>query len=181
MLTSNLWFSFDLLSCLLQGLYQKAEALYTMGDFEFALVYYHRGHKLRPELQEFRLGIQKAQEAIDNSVGSKSLDTTWGETRRSYFGYTAKRFSYFIKDFKTHIHLSLPILKGPSSVKLENKGDLSVFHKSNGVSSLSLSLSPSPYTTCPVTHPTFVYILPLPVSNAYLFVWYNPKGSSQAF
>lgn len=54
-----------------QGLYQKAEALYTMGDFEFALVFYHRGHKLRPELQEFRLGIQKAQEAIDNSVGSK--------------------------------------------------------------------------------------------------------------
>ncbi|XP_051988769.1 outer dynein arm-docking complex subunit 4-like isoform X3 [Xyrauchen texanus] len=55
-----------------KGLYQKAEALYTMGDFEFALVYYHRGHKLRPELQEFRLGIQKAQEAIGNSVGSPS-------------------------------------------------------------------------------------------------------------
>ncbi|XP_051995993.1 outer dynein arm-docking complex subunit 4-like isoform X2 [Xyrauchen texanus] len=53
-----------------KGLYQKAEALYTMGNFEFALVYYHRGHKLRPELQEFRLGIQKAREAIDNSVGS---------------------------------------------------------------------------------------------------------------
>uniref|UniRef100_A0A673J9L8 Outer dynein arm-docking complex subunit 4 n=1 Tax=Sinocyclocheilus rhinocerous TaxID=307959 RepID=A0A673J9L8_9TELE len=74
-----------------KGLYQKAEALYTIGDFEFALVYYHRGNKLRPELQEFRLGIQKAQEAIDNSVGS------------------------------------------PSSVKLENKGDVSFFHKSNGV------------------------------------------------
>ncbi|XP_075767681.1 outer dynein arm-docking complex subunit 4 isoform X1 [Pelodiscus sinensis] len=65
-----------------KGLYQKAETLFTMGDFEFALVYYHRGHKLRPELQKFRLGIQKSQEAIDNSVGS------------------------------------------PSSVKLENKGDL---------------------------------------------------------
>ncbi|CAL8272948.1 unnamed protein product [Lota lota] len=55
-----------------KGLYQKAEALYTMGDLEFALVFYHRGRKLRPELQEFRLGIQKAQEAIENSVGSKS-------------------------------------------------------------------------------------------------------------
>ncbi|KAL1277995.1 hypothetical protein QQF64_024668 [Cirrhinus molitorella] len=74
-----------------KGLYQKAEALYTMGDFEFALVYYHRGNKLRPELKEFRLGIQKAQEAINNSVGS------------------------------------------PSSVKLENKGDVSFLHKSNGV------------------------------------------------
>ncbi|KAF7697885.1 outer dynein arm-docking complex subunit 4 [Silurus meridionalis] len=70
-----------------KGVYQKAEALYTMGDFEFALVFYHRGHKLRPELQEFRLGIQKAEEAINNCVGS------------------------------------------PSSVKLENKGDLSFFYK----------------------------------------------------
>jgi hypothetical protein len=42
-----------------------------MGDFEHALVFYHRGNKLRPEQQEFRLGIQKAQEAIDNSIGRK--------------------------------------------------------------------------------------------------------------
>lgn len=53
-----------------QGLFQKAEALYQKGDFETALMYYHRGHKLRPELQEFRLGIQKSQEAINNSIGS---------------------------------------------------------------------------------------------------------------
>uniref|UniRef100_A0A4X2M3Y5 Outer dynein arm-docking complex subunit 4 n=1 Tax=Vombatus ursinus TaxID=29139 RepID=A0A4X2M3Y5_VOMUR len=54
-----------------QGIFQKAETLYTMGDFEFALVYYHRGYKLRPE-REFKVGIQKAQEAINNSVGSPS-------------------------------------------------------------------------------------------------------------
>ena len=54
-----------------QGLYQKAEALYTMGDFEYALVFYHRGHKIRPELHHFTLGIQKAQEAINNSIGSE--------------------------------------------------------------------------------------------------------------
>ncbi len=53
-------------------MFQKAEALYQKGDFEMALVFYHRGNKLRPELQEFRLGIQKAQEAIDNSVGGKN-------------------------------------------------------------------------------------------------------------
>lgn len=53
-----------------RGLYQKAEALYQTGDFEYALVYYHRGFKLRPELNEFKLGIQKAQEAIQNSIGS---------------------------------------------------------------------------------------------------------------
>ncbi|NXX13272.1 TTC25 protein, partial [Podargus strigoides] len=55
-----------------KGLYQKAETLYTMGDFEFALVFYHRGHKLRPELQKFKLGIEKSQEAIVNCIGSPS-------------------------------------------------------------------------------------------------------------
>ncbi|CAI9720042.1 repeat 25-like isoform X1 [Octopus vulgaris] len=49
---------------------RKAEALYQLGDFETALVYFHRGNKLRPELQEFLLGISKAQEAINNSIGS---------------------------------------------------------------------------------------------------------------
>ncbi len=34
-----------------------------------ALVYFHRGNKLRPEVDDFRLGIQKAKEAIDNSIG----------------------------------------------------------------------------------------------------------------
>ncbi|XP_053121967.1 outer dynein arm-docking complex subunit 4 isoform X3 [Hemicordylus capensis] len=59
-----------------KGLYQKAEALYTMGDFEFALVFYHRGYKLRPEVQKFKLGIQKCQEAIENSVGNLIKSTT---------------------------------------------------------------------------------------------------------
>ena len=40
-----------------------------MGEFELALMFYHRGKKLRPDLREFQLGINKAQEAIDNSVG----------------------------------------------------------------------------------------------------------------
>jgi len=56
-----------------KGMFQKAEALYQRGDFELALVFYHRGHRLRPELQEFRLGIQKAQEAIENCVGSPDV------------------------------------------------------------------------------------------------------------
>ncbi|XP_009325298.1 PREDICTED: tetratricopeptide repeat protein 25 [Pygoscelis adeliae] len=55
-----------------KGLYQKAETLYTMGDFEFALVFYHRGNRLRPELQKFTLGIEKSQEAIVNCIGSPS-------------------------------------------------------------------------------------------------------------
>jgi tetratricopeptide repeat protein 25 len=54
-------------------LYQKAEALYGMGEFELALVFYHRGKKLRGDLREFQLGISKAQEAIDNCVGGSFL------------------------------------------------------------------------------------------------------------
>ena len=40
-----------------------------MGEFELALMFYHRGKKLRSDIREFQLGIHKAQEAIDNAVG----------------------------------------------------------------------------------------------------------------
>lgn len=56
-----------------KGLYQRAEALYQMGHFEHGLIFFHRGHRLRPELDQFRLGIQKCQEAIENSVGSPAV------------------------------------------------------------------------------------------------------------
>ena len=52
-----------------QGIHAKAEALYMKGDFEFALVFYHRGAKQRSELEEFKLGISKSVEAINNAVG----------------------------------------------------------------------------------------------------------------
>ncbi|NWW09383.1 TTC25 protein, partial [Oreocharis arfaki] len=55
-----------------EGLYQKAETLYTMGDFEFALVFYHRGRRLRPDIHKFQLGINKAEEAIVNCLGNPS-------------------------------------------------------------------------------------------------------------
>ncbi|KAM9746301.1 outer dynein arm-docking complex subunit 4 [Menidia menidia] len=55
-----------------EGLYHKAEALYYMGEFEFALVFYHRARRVRPQVQGVRLGIQKAQEAIENAVGCPS-------------------------------------------------------------------------------------------------------------
>ncbi|XP_069338618.1 outer dynein arm-docking complex subunit 4 isoform X2 [Eulemur rufifrons] len=60
-----------------KGILQKAETLYTMGDFEFALVFYHRGYRLRPD-REFKVGIQKAQEAINNSVGNLIRGTMKG-------------------------------------------------------------------------------------------------------
>ncbi|PVD37390.1 hypothetical protein C0Q70_04389 [Pomacea canaliculata] len=62
-----------------KGILQKAEALYHQGEFEKALVLYHRGSKLRPTLPEFRLGIHKTQEAINNCVDGPqrvTLNTT---------------------------------------------------------------------------------------------------------
>lgn len=47
--------------------------MYAMGDFEYALVFYHRGDKIRPDIKAFKLGIQKAQEAINNSIGCKDI------------------------------------------------------------------------------------------------------------
>jgi hypothetical protein len=35
-----------------------------------ALMHFHRGNKVRPELQEFRVGISKSREAINNSIGT---------------------------------------------------------------------------------------------------------------
>ncbi|XP_072742701.1 uncharacterized protein [Anoplolepis gracilipes] len=49
-----------------KAIYCKAEALYHLGDFEMSLMYYYRGMKMRPEFSQFRLGVQKAKDAIQN-------------------------------------------------------------------------------------------------------------------
>lgn len=40
----------------IRAIYQKAEALYYLGQFEHSLMFFHRGLRLRPELASFRLG-----------------------------------------------------------------------------------------------------------------------------
>lgn len=54
----------------IKAIYQKAEALYYLGDFEHSLMYFHRGLHLRPDHQGFKLGVQKSQKAIENAIGS---------------------------------------------------------------------------------------------------------------
>ncbi|XP_051158776.1 V-type proton ATPase catalytic subunit A-like isoform X2 [Leptopilina boulardi] len=53
-----------------RAIYYKAEALYHLGDFELSLVFYYRGMRIRPEFDQFRLGVQKAKEAIQNILGN---------------------------------------------------------------------------------------------------------------
>ncbi|EDQ91789.1 uncharacterized protein MONBRDRAFT_542, partial [Monosiga brevicollis MX1] len=52
-----------------KGLFAKAEALYSKGEFEFALLNFHKGQHLRPDMAQFRLGVQKAREAIETAIG----------------------------------------------------------------------------------------------------------------
>ncbi|KAJ3012935.1 UNVERIFIED_CONTAM: Tetratricopeptide repeat protein 25 [Siphonaria sp. JEL0065] len=52
----------------IRAIYQKAVTLYARGDFEDALVLFHRGAKARPELVGFSMGIHKSIEAIKSAV-----------------------------------------------------------------------------------------------------------------
>lgn len=56
----------------IRAIYQKAESLYYLGQFEHSLMFFHRGLRLRPELNSFRLGVQKSQEAIEKTIGGFS-------------------------------------------------------------------------------------------------------------
>ncbi|XP_024945006.1 uncharacterized protein LOC107271955 isoform X1 [Cephus cinctus] len=56
-----------------RAIFYKAEALYHLGDFELSLVHYYRGMRIRPEFDQFRLGVQKAKEAIQNILGNNSV------------------------------------------------------------------------------------------------------------
>ena len=55
----------------IQGLYQYAEALYQLGEFEKSLIAFHQGYRLRKDMQGFRIGVQKSQEAIRRAIGGK--------------------------------------------------------------------------------------------------------------
>ncbi|XP_064542602.1 outer dynein arm-docking complex subunit 4 isoform X1 [Drosophila montana] len=59
----------------IRAIYQKAESLYYLGQFEQSLMFFHRGLRARPELDLFRLGVQKTQEAIENTIGTKTRST----------------------------------------------------------------------------------------------------------
>ncbi|GAA32998.2 tetratricopeptide repeat protein 25 [Clonorchis sinensis] len=81
-----------------KALFQKAEVLYNRGDFEFALLHYHQGYKKRPELQEFRLGVQKCEEAIQNALG---LNKRCTKGRSTNLSFTSCYSLTFREDFST--------------------------------------------------------------------------------
>lgn len=72
----------------IRAIYQKAEALYYLGNFEHSLMFFHRGLRMRPELACLRLGVQKTQEAIQNTIGGVQkadfcISPTFSESSKS--------------------------------------------------------------------------------------------------
>ena len=58
-----------------KGLYIKGDALYNLGNFEHALVYYHRALKRSAsnnEEESVRDRINRATKAVDNAIGIKA-------------------------------------------------------------------------------------------------------------
>ncbi|TNJ29557.1 putative Dynein binding protein [Giardia muris] len=51
-----------------RGYYQLGQAYFVAGLFEEALVYYYRAYRKRPDIQEYRLGVQKAEESILRAI-----------------------------------------------------------------------------------------------------------------
>ena len=56
-----------------QAMLLKADALFDLGEYEHALIYYQRGRCHRPTINNFRRGIRKSEEAIINSDGGEAV------------------------------------------------------------------------------------------------------------
>ena len=51
---------------MLQDVLRQADTLFLRGEYEQALVWYHRGRRLRSKAREFQNGIAKCERAINN-------------------------------------------------------------------------------------------------------------------
>ena len=71
--------------------------MYAMGNFEYALMFFHRGCHLRADNGEFQIGIQKSQEAIENAIG----ESEWLYLIRIGAGTGFSHGRYFAKNPKS--------------------------------------------------------------------------------
>jgi tetratricopeptide (TPR) repeat protein len=56
-----------------QAILTKAEAYFSMGEFEFALVFFQRGQSIRKDIVAFRDGVTKCKSAILDSINGSEL------------------------------------------------------------------------------------------------------------
>ncbi|KAJ1545487.1 hypothetical protein HK405_007914, partial [Cladochytrium tenue] len=83
----------------------KAEALYARGDFEDALVLFHRGRRARPEMDGFYVGVVKATDSILSAV--RGLDVARARDairrRRERLGAAAEGVSIGVNDLAANL------------------------------------------------------------------------------
>ena len=53
----------------LQAHFLKAESNYQLGNFEQGLLHFHKASALRPAASEYKQGVKKCQNAIENVIG----------------------------------------------------------------------------------------------------------------
>ena len=51
-----------------QSIMLKAESLYFKGEYEWALMYFHKGKRIRENIKEFQTGINKCTKAIESGT-----------------------------------------------------------------------------------------------------------------
>lgn len=56
-----------------RAILMKAEAYFSMGEFEFALVFFQRGLSIRKDMSGFRDGVTKSKHAILDSINGEDL------------------------------------------------------------------------------------------------------------
>lgn len=100
----------------------RAEAFFTMGEFEIALVYFYRGLHLRKDMVEFQDGITKSRNAIIDSInGRQPTQSTDLELDDDDFPRFQKNTTEVMKDIYPDEEI-LPLTDG--NVNGEYLGDL---------------------------------------------------------
>lgn len=74
------------------GLFQKAEALYHLAQFEYSLMYFHKGLHIRPQMENFKQGVHKAQQAIINTIGKSMMSYSALFSLVQYFVWLSCRY-----------------------------------------------------------------------------------------
>lgn len=64
------------------ALLARSEAYYTAGDFELALIDFHNGSKIRPDILQFESGVQRCEESIQLQLSVGNIASRARQQRR---------------------------------------------------------------------------------------------------
>jgi len=98
----------------MEGKYLKAEALYGQGEFEYAMVLFQECYNNRPDLEKYKIGVERSKEAILGALGNPEeikLDirsTVENSLKRDFSG---RKSSNRNKNYPCHIDKDINFLE----------------------------------------------------------------------